>query len=82
MAAVFIKLKTQADVNQFVSLMHSYNARVAHEGNVSRVGTEAIVYPYESTRIAFAHGRKHHNWMASGGHVTVNQLATLLSKGK
>lgn len=82
MAAVLIKLQTQANVNQFVSLMHSYNARVAHEGDVSRIGTEAIVYPYRDTRIAFAHGRKHHNWVASGGYVTVNQLAGLLQGGK
>lgn len=79
--AYLIKLKTHADVNQFVSLMHSYNARLAHTGETSTVGGTAIVYPYTTQPIAFAHGRPELEWYASEGYVTVNQLATIL-KGK
>lgn len=76
--AYLIKLKTHADVNQFVSLMHSYNAHLAHSGNTSAVGSTAIVYPYKGERIAFAHGRQDPFWYAEDGYATVNQLATIL----
>lgn len=76
--AYLIKLKTHADVNQFVSLMHSYNARLAHKGETSTVGSTAIVYPYKGERIAFAHGRPEVWWYAGDGYATVNQLATIL----